>query len=48
MILLHDESDNVDEQAKMSRMEMVMRSVMMIICVGDGDRDELYADYSRV
>lgn len=30
MILLHDESDNVDEQAEMVRMEMAMKSVMMI------------------
>lgn len=41
MILLHDESDNVDEQAKM---EMVMKSVMMIISEGDCDCNELYAD----
>lgn len=33
MILLHDESDDVDEQAAMVRMEMVMKSVMMIIFV---------------
>lgn len=44
MILLHDESDNVDEQATMVRMEMVMKSVMMIISVGDCDCDGLYAD----
>lgn len=41
VILLHDESDNVDEQA---RMVVVMKSVMMIISVGDCDCDELYAD----
>lgn len=33
MILLHDESGDVDEQAAMVRMEMVMKSVMMIIFV---------------
>lgn len=33
MILLHDESGNVDEQAAMVRMEMAMKSVMMMISV---------------
>lgn len=37
-------SDNVDEQASTARMEMAMKSVMMIISVGDCDCDELYAD----
>lgn len=44
MILLYDESDNVDEQAKMASMEMVMKSVMIIVSVGDCDCDDLYAD----
>lgn len=43
MILLHDESDNVDEQAAVARMEMAMKNVMMIISAGDCDC-ELYAD----
>lgn len=42
MILLHDESDNVDEEVRMTRKGIVMKSVMMIISVGDCD--ELYAD----
>lgn len=44
MTPLHDESDNVDEQVNTARMEMVMKSVIMIISVRDCDCDELYAD----
>lgn len=44
MILMHDESDNVDEQASMARMGMVTKNVMMIISAGDCEWDELYAD----